>query len=121
LICDREIDARRLIAGIGLGVELHRLDGLRQLARAIVIFFSNVEFFPLAGALSQVERLLKVLAGKVRLADGQILVILQGHQGSDAGRSPLTLSACSFRKRHLQLRFFGINASAPRKPSRTIR
>ena len=59
-------------------IKLQRLDSLLPLARAIVIFVSDVEFFPLAGALSQFERLLKVLAGEVCLANGQVLVAQAG-------------------------------------------
>src|SRR5690349_19531677 len=74
---------RRHIAGIGLNIKLQRLDALLPLARAVVIFNSNVELFPLAGALSQFERLLKVLAREVRLAYSQILV---SHAGIGNGK-----------------------------------
>ena len=52
---------------------LQRLHSLFQLAGAVIIFVGDVQFFPLAGALSQFERLLKVLASKIRLANIQIL------------------------------------------------
>ena len=61
-----------------MNIKLQRLDSLLPLARAIVIFVSDVEFFPLAGALSQFERLLKILAGEVGLANGQVLVSQAG-------------------------------------------
>ena len=87
-----------------MGVQLHRLDGLLQLACAIVIFFSNVEFFALAGALSQLERLLKILAGKVQLSHGQILV---SHAGIGHGKVGVELDgALVQRNRRKGVAFF---------------
>src|ERR1017187_11044826 len=72
-VFDRDVVARRVVAGISLNPEFKVFDVLLQFAdRVAVVVVRDIKLLALAGTITEIESLPRILLGQTKLADVSI-------------------------------------------------